>query len=57
MASIASGRRFQNSRGPNLEKAPQLDVRVLKHNGLFDLSASNSLIKWTNLELSKCALE
>jgi hypothetical protein len=57
MGGIGSGRRFQNRRGPNLEEVPQLDVRVLKRNGLFDLSASNGSIKWTNLGLSECALE
>ena len=30
---------------------------MLKRNGLFDLSASNGSIKWTNLGLSECALE
>jgi hypothetical protein len=57
MGGIGSGRRFQNRRGPNLEEVPQLDVRVLKRNGLFDLSASNGSIKWTNPGLSECALE
>jgi hypothetical protein len=57
MGGIGSERRFQNRRGPNLEEVPQLDVRVLKRNGLFDLSASNGSIKWTNLGLSECALE
>ena len=57
MGGIGSGRRFQNRRGPNLEEVPQLDVRVLKRNGLFDLSASNGSIKWTNLGLSECAVE
>lgn len=57
MGGIGSGRRFQNRRGPNLEEVPQLDVRVLKRNGLFNLSASNGSIKWTNLGLSECALE
>ena len=56
MGGIGSGRRFQNRRGPNLEEVPQLDVRALKRNGLFDLSASNGSIKWTNLGLSECAL-
>ena len=57
MGGIGSGRRFQNRRGPNLEEVPQLDIRVLKRNGLFDLSASNGSIKWTNTGLSECALE
>ena len=57
MGGIGSGRRFQNRRGPNLEEVPQLDIRVLKRNGLFDLSTSNGSIKWTNLGLSECALE
>ena len=52
MGGIGSGRRFQNRRGPSLEEVPQLDVRVLKRNGLFDLSALNGSIKWTNLGLS-----
>ena len=42
----------RNNPGPNLEEVPQLDVRVLKRNGLFDLSALNGSIKWTNLGLS-----
>jgi hypothetical protein len=57
MGGIGSGRRFQNRRGPNLEEVPQLDIRVLKRNGLFDLSASNGLIKWVNLGLPEAALE
>ena len=56
MDGVGSGRRFQSRRGPNLEEVPQLDVRTLKRNGLFDLSASNGSIKWTNLGLSECAL-
>ena len=57
MGGIGSGRRFQNRRGPNLEEVPQLDVRVLKRNGLFDLSTSHGSIKWTNIGLSECAVE
>jgi hypothetical protein len=57
MGGIGSGRRFQNRRGPSLEEVPQLDIRVLKRNGLFGLSASNGSIKWTNTRLSECALE
>ncbi len=57
MGGIGSGRRFQNRRGPNLEDVPQLDVRALKRGGLFDNSASNGSIKWTNTGLSECALE
>ena len=57
MGGIGSGRRFQNRRGPNLEEVPQLDVRVLKRNGLFDLSASNGSINWANAGLTECALE
>jgi len=38
MGGIVSGPQFQNRRGPNLEEGPQLDVRALKYNGLFDLS-------------------
>ena len=44
MDGIGSGRRFQNRRGPNLEEVPQLDIRVLKRNGLFNLSASNGML-------------
>jgi hypothetical protein len=57
MGGIGSGRRFQNRRGPSLEEVPQLDVRVLKRTGLFDLSASNGSIKWTDPGLSGYALE
>jgi len=57
MGGIGSGRRFQSRRGPNLEEVPQLDVRVLKRNGLFDLTASNGSIKWKNTGLSECSLE
>ena len=57
MGGIGSGRRFQNRRGPNLEEVPQLDVRVLKRNGLFDLSTSHGSMTWTNLGLSECSIE
>ena len=57
MGGIGSGRRFQNRRGPRLEEVPQLDVRVLKRNGLFDLSTSNGSIKRANLGRSECALK
>ena len=57
MGGIGSGRRFQSRRGPNLEEVPQLDVRTLKRNGLFDLSASHGLIKWTNPGLVECSIE
>jgi hypothetical protein len=57
MGGIGSGRRFQNRRGPNLEEVSQLDIRMLKGKGLFDLSASNGSIKWTNPGLSECAVE
>ncbi len=56
MGGIGSGRRFQH-RGPNLEEVPQLDVRTLKRNGLFDQSTSNGSIKWTNSGLPEAALE
>ena len=57
MGGIGSGRRFQNRRGPNLEEVPQLDVRALKRNGLFDKSTSKGSIQWTNIGLTECALE
>ena len=57
MGGVGSGRRFQNRRGPSLEEVPQLDVQVLKRNGLFDLSTSHGSMTWTNLGLSECSME
>jgi hypothetical protein len=57
MGGIGSGRRFQNRLGPSLEEVPQLDVRVLKRTGLFDLSASDGSIKWADPGLAGYALE